>query len=151
MKLLRHRCRGLLAATALIVSALLLQSFGAAFVHVTLVEHTFCEDHQTVEHAEGGEETHEAHDEAGHDEHSGDAHADTGDQLPGEHDDSDEESCDWLTWLQGPTVPAPSVHASLIDLPPPADDAAASPLAARVDIPSQIDLLQLSPGHSPPA
>ncbi|MFW5967090.1 MAG: hypothetical protein ACOCV2_06205 [Persicimonas sp.] len=152
MQLFLNKHRGLLAATALFVSALLLQSLGAAFVHVTLVEHTFCEDHQALEHTEDGERTHEGHGEAGHDEHAADSHAgttDLGDHLPGEHDD-EEESCEWLTWLQGPTVPAPSVHASLIDLPPPADDTV-TPLAARADIPDSIGILHLSPGHSPPA
>lgn len=151
MRLLQQKYRGVLAAIALCMSALLLQSLGAAFVHVTLVEHTFCEDHQAVEHADAGDEANHDGDHADHGEASHN-HADEkpGDQLPGEHD-GDDESCDWLTWLQGPSVSVSPIHASLIDLPPPAGETTRIPDEARADIPTQIDLLRLSPGHSPPA
>ena len=129
-------------AVVIVVSMLLLQVLGAALVHLSLAEHTYCESHQAFEHAAetGGTVEHGAH--AGI---SDAEHAPSDDSTPGD------ESCDYLTWLQGPSVPLPELHASLLDLPPPAEPIAARPLTAQAHVPSPIDLLRLSPGHSPPA
>lgn len=128
-------------AVVIVLSMLLMQMLGAALVHVSLTEHTYCASHQAFEHADEDGDTLE------HDAHaslSAPAHA------PSDDSDTSGESCDYLTWLQGPTVPLPELHASLLNLPPPAESVAARPLTAQAHVPSPIDLLRLSPGHSPP-
>ncbi len=129
-------------AVVVILSVLLVQALGAALVHVTLTEHTYCESHQAFEHADENGETVEHSERASV---TDDAHP-----MPSDDSDQNGESCDYLTWLQGPTVPLPELHASLLNLPPPAKTVAAQPLVRRVDVPSPIDILRLSPGHSPP-
>jgi hypothetical protein len=141
MNAFRHKTYTWLSKVVVVfLSMLLVSALGAALVHVSEAGHTYCESHQSFEHA----------DEAGQlIDHDARAQASDGDaDLP--TDDSD-ESCDVLTWLHGPSVPLPELHASLIDLPPPAHTLAVRPLAQQALIPSQIDLLRLSPGHSPPA
>jgi hypothetical protein len=133
-------------AVVVFLSALLVSALGAALVHVTETEHAYCESHKSFEHAD---ETGEL---IGHGEHADTTHAQVsdGDAYPPTDDPDSDESCDWLTWLQGPSVPLPELHASLLDLPPPAHTLAVRPLAQQAHVPSQIDLLRLSPGHSPP-
>ena len=128
-------------AVALLVCALLVQTLGAAVIHVTLTEHVYCDSHQAFEHADDdGQVVHGAHAEVSDTHH-----------LPSDDSDNSEESCDWFTWLKGPSVPLPQVHAALLNLPPPADAATTGAPTHHALIPSQIDLLRLSPGHSPPA
>jgi hypothetical protein len=146
----RHNFTRLSKAVVVFLSVLLVSAVGAALVHVTETEHAYCESHRSFEHADENGQSLE-HQLSGQQALEQDAHAqltDGDEHLP--PDDSSDESCDWLTWLQGPSVPLPELHASLIDLPPPADTLAAAPLAQQANIPSQIDLLRLSPGHSPP-
>lgn len=142
MNVFRHKTyTGLSKAVVVVLSVLLVQALGAALVHVTLTEHTYCESHQAFEHADDDGQTVE------HAQNASVAH-----ERPAPSDDSDQdgESCDYLTWLQGPSVPLPELHASLLNLPPPAKTVAVQPLVRQVDILSPIDILRLSPGLSPP-
>ncbi|QDG51412.1 hypothetical protein FIV42_11865 [Persicimonas caeni] len=123
------------------MSVLLVQALGAALVHVSLTEHTYCESHQAFEHA----------DEDGNSvEHTQNASVTHERPAPADNPDQNGESCDYLSWLQGPTVPLPELHASLLNLPPPAETIAVHPLVRRTDVPSPIEILRLSPGLSPP-
>lgn len=129
-------------AVVLLLSVLLVQALGAALVHVTLTEHTYCESHQAFEHADedGSIVEHGAHASVTAPEH----------HAPNENPDPNGESCDYLTWLQGPSVPLPELHASLLNLPPPAETIAVQSFERRDDVPSPIEILRLSPGLSPP-
>lgn len=130
-------------AVAVLLCAVLLQTLGAALVHVALVEHIWCENHQVFEHAS-------TTDAAVHDD--GRAHMIDLEKHPpkGDHDPGDKE-CHALCWLHGPAVPVPDLNPTLINLPPPAELPAARPLSEQAHISSPIDLLRLAPGHSPPA
>jgi hypothetical protein len=126
---------------AAVLGLLLFQALGAALLHVSVVEHTYCESHQAVEHL----------DESGDSpEHSAHARLDDHHDLPDDDPGPTDESCDWLTWLQGPSVPLPQVQAELLDLPPPAAADTMRPMAEGALLPPPIDLLRLAPGHSPP-
>lgn len=134
----------LVKVVAVCLSVLLVQSLGAAVLHVMLVEHTYCDSHQAFEHG----------DEAGDDEHHHQQHEQHADGGDDDHHAPDgepaEEDCHWLSWLQGPSVPLPPMQASVLDLPPPADTTTDYPVTRRALIPHPIELLRLSPGHSPP-
>ncbi len=139
----RHTAHShLTKAVAVLVSLLLFQALGAAIVHVTLVQHVWCENHHVFEHAD-------TTDAGVHDD--GRAHVvDMQKHPPTRKDGSSGKTCHFLTWLHGPTVTMPRVHISLLNLPPPAEPDAARPLSACDDDLSPIAILRLSPGHSPP-
>lgn len=131
---------------------LLLNGLLGTVAHVILVDHVYCETHQEVEHAGEHTSAQSAHAAQGDLQDVAQApisaHADTplAPQSPAEDD-----PCELHLWLNQTAVPLPDLHASLLDLPPPADYADPTLPLPRVDILPPIDTLHVSPGHSPPA
>jgi hypothetical protein len=132
-----HRC------VALVLLGVLIAGFWGSIWHNVATEHVFCDEHAQVEHRD----THVADSPVQH-LHTEPQHA------PGEDNDAPDHhdgSCELHFWLASSSVPMPDVHASLLNLPPPAAglEVAATPLTVGTYTP--IDILHVSPGLSPPS
>jgi hypothetical protein len=134
--------RLLRVAVATVMALLILNGVLGAVAHVVLVDHVYCETHQEVEHA-GDHENHVDGDKTVV------AHA----EAPVDHEEptSDENHCELHMWLGSASVPMPDVRASLLDLPPPADGLELPTTTPAVGTYQPIDILHVSPGHSPPS
>lgn len=132
---------------AVLVCLILGQTLAAALLHTVLVDHIWCETHQDFEHLseEAGGETSLEHAQRN-------AEAPSEAPHPQDKTPAPDNLCFYLTSMHGPAVPLPSIHASLLNLPPPAevgrDDA--HPTDDPATLPRQIDTLHESPGLSPP-
>ncbi|MGM0557109.1 MAG: hypothetical protein ACQEVA_12070 [Myxococcota bacterium] len=143
----RH-IRGMLATrwvrvvVAISLTLLMLNGVIGAVAHVVLVDHVYCETHQEVEHA--GD--HDVRDSG-----STDVLAHT--ETPIDHEDptSDDNPCELHMWLNDASVPMPDVHASLLDLPPPAEGLELEATPTEIGTYQPIDILHVSPGLSPPS
>lgn len=137
---LRGFSRGMKQVIGLCLAVFFVQVFAGAITHVALVEHAFCEVHLAVEHGEG----HRAEADGA------EQHATVSVPDHPEHEESADEDCHHLMWLDGPQVTTPDAVAGLLDLPPPPHAAVRTPAACRQPAPHPIALRHLSPGLSPP-
>ena|SRR5690554_2449495 len=132
---------------AVLVCLILGQTLAAALLHTVLVDHIWCETHQDFEHLSDDSDVDDSVEHA-----QQNAEVPTDAQHPEDKKRTPDNLCFYLTSLHGPAVPLPSIHASLLNLPPPAEVGSddAHPTGDPAILPRQIDMLHESPGLSPP-
>ena len=122
------------------MGAVLLCGMLGSGIHTVLVEHVWCQTHAKVEHGDD-------HTTADVETRS---HAEPSEPAPADDEPTD-QNCDLHLWAQATSVPMPPIHASLLNLPPPAAglERPTADLDGRSYTP--IDILHVSPGLSPPS